>query len=134
MVRGRLTMRKFLLAALFSFLLSAFLIEVARAQLTSLTEGFDTVGAPGPPATGIFASGWVVINNSSPLGNANWNQGIPGIQLGGLGVNAQSGAANSFIQTNFQVAVGGIASDWLITPVLELENGATISFYTQTNV
>jgi hypothetical protein len=127
-------MRKSLLAALFSFLLSAFLIEVARAQLTSLTEGFDTVGAPGPPATGIFASGWVVINNSSPLGNANWNQGIPGIQLGGLGVNAQSGAANSFIQTNFQVAIGGIASDWLITPVLELENGATISFYTQTNV
>src|SRR3979411_1368578 len=69
-------------------------------QLTSLNEGFDNVGASGPPASGIFASGWVVTNNSNPLGDNTWNQGIPGNQLNGLGVNAQSGAANSFIQTN----------------------------------
>src|SRR5271165_6292706 len=80
---------------LLSAVIGTFSTLTGYGQLTTLTEGFDTVGAPGPPATGIFASGWVVINNSSPL---------------------------------------GIASDWLITPVLELENGATISFYTQTNV
>ena len=51
-----------------------------------------------------------------------------------MGANAQSGAANSFIQTNFNagiVGTGNIVSDWLITPVLLLENGATMSFYTQ---
>src|SRR5271165_7604577 len=127
-------MRKSCLAGLCAFLFLACLVPVTRAQLTSLTEGFDTVGSAGPPATGIFATGWLVINNSSPLGDQNWNQGIPGTGTDGLGVNAQSGNPNSFIQTNFGVANGGIASDWLITPVLELENGATISFYTQTNI
>jgi len=106
-------------------------VATADAQLTSLTEGFDTVGTPGPPATGIFASGWIVTNNSSPLGNHTWNQGIPPPGLDTLGANAQSGAPNSFIQTDFNAGAGGIASDWLITPVLLLENGATISFYTQ---
>src|SRR5271165_7228638 len=127
-------MRKSCLAGLCAFLFLACLVPVTRAQLTSLSEGFDTVGSAGPPATGIFATGWLVINNSSPLGDQNWNQGIPGTGTDGLGVNAQSGNPNSFIQTNFGVANGGIASDWLITPVLELENGATISFYTQTNI
>src|SRR5271166_3611029 len=120
-------MRKFFLAGWCVFLFSACLVPATRAQLTSLTEGFDDV-------TTLAGAGWVITNNSNPLGTNNWAQGIPGNQLDGLGVNAQSGAANSFIQTNFNAANGGIASDWLITPVLELENGATISFYTQTNV
>src|SRR5271165_6015745 len=120
-------MRKFFLAGWCVFLFSACLVPATRAQLTSLTEGFDDV-------TTLAGAGWVITNNSNPLGTNNWAQGIPGNQLDGLGVNAQSGAANSFIQTNFNAANGGIASDWLITPVLELENGATISFYTQTNI
>jgi autotransporter-associated beta strand protein len=120
-------MRRSFLAGWCVFLFSAFLVRATHAQLTSLTEGFDDV-------TTLVPAGWVITDNSSPMGNANWAQGIPGIALDGLGVNAQSGPANSFIQTNFNVAIGGIASDWLITPVLELENGATISFFTQTNV
>src|SRR5208282_4546167 len=82
-------------------------------------------------------SGWVITNNSSPLGDHNWGQGIPATppgQLDSLGANAQSGAPNSFIQTDFNAGVpgsGAIVSDWLITPVLLLENGATMSFYTQ---
>src|SRR4029077_18677757 len=122
-----LTMRKSLLAALFSFLLSAFLIEVARAQLTSLTEGFDDV-------TTLPGAGWVITNNSSPIGNHTWNQGIPPPQLNTLGANAQSGAPNSFIQTDFNAGLpgsGAIVSDWLITPVLSLQNGGVIFFYTQ---
>jgi autotransporter-associated beta strand protein len=119
---------------LWGLILSALATGTAHAQLTSLTEGFDTVGSSGPPATGIFASGWVVTNNSSPLGNHDWGQGIPPGQLNSLGANAQSGAPNSFIQTDFQAGQAGsgaIVSDWLITPVLLLENGATMSFYTQ---
>jgi hypothetical protein len=50
-------MRKSLLAALFSILLSTILIDAAHAQLTSLTEGFDNTGnSVGPTApNGIFA-------------------------------------------------------------------------------
>jgi hypothetical protein len=127
-------MRKSFLTGLFSLLLTTFLIETARAQLTSLTEGIDTVGSSGPPATGIFAAGWLTINNSSPIGNHNWSQGIPPGRKNSLGVNAQSGPPNSFIQTDFNAGLpgsGGIVSDWLITPVPLLENGATMSFYTQ---
>jgi hypothetical protein len=80
-------------------------------QLTSLTEGFDTVGSSGPPPTGIFASGWIVINNRSPLGNHTWNQGIPPPQLNTLGANAQSGAPNSFIQTDFNAGLAGFRRD-----------------------
>jgi hypothetical protein len=61
-------MRKSFLGGLFSLLLSTFLIEAARAQLTSLTEGFDDV-------TTLVPAGWVITNNSSPMGDANWAQG-----------------------------------------------------------
>jgi hypothetical protein len=52
----------------------------------------------------------------------------------GSWANAQSGAPNSFNQTDFMAGIAGsgaIVSDWLITPVVLLENGATMSFYTQ---
>src|SRR5271165_75403 len=130
-------MRKNVVFGLLSVVVGAISTLTGYAQLTTLTEGFDTVGTPGPPSTGIFASGWVVINNSNPIGDHTWNQGIPGTQTDGLGVNAQSdppSAANAFIQTDFNAGMpgsGAIVSDWLITPVLLLENGATMSFYTQ---
>jgi hypothetical protein len=75
-------MRKSLFATLFSFLLSAFLTEVAYAQLTSLTEGFDTTGNSVPTPTGIFVQSQpsINVNNSdvpetTPL---NWEQGDSG--------------------------------------------------------
>jgi hypothetical protein len=120
-------MRKSLFACVYSLPLSTFLIVGARAQpLTSLSEGFDNVGL-------LAGAGWLNVNNSSPLGDHNWNQGIPGTGTDGFGMNAQSGPANSFIQTDFMAGAGGIVSDWLITPVLLLENGATMSFYTAAN-
>ena len=123
-------MRKSLLAALLSFLLSAFLIHESRAQATSLNEGFDTTGNSVPTPTGIFAqaSPWINVNNSNVPNTTgfNWEQGDPTV----FGWNAQSGAANSFAQCSFQSSTGTIVSDWLLTPVLTLEAGATFSFYT----
>jgi hypothetical protein len=127
-------MRNNFVYGLLSVVVGAISTLTGYGQLTSLTEGFDTVGSTGPPPTGIFASGWIVINNSSPLGNHTWNQGIPPPQLNTLGANAQSGAPNSFIQTDFNAGLpgsGAIVSNWLITPVLSLQNGGVISFYTQ---
>jgi hypothetical protein len=123
-------MRKALLATLCGVALAAICVDDgARAlPLTSLSEGFDNV-------TTLPSAGWVITNNSSPSGNHNWGQGIAPGQLDALGTNAQSGAPNSFIQTDFLAGLttGATVSDWLITPVLLLENGATISFYTEAN-
>jgi hypothetical protein len=127
-------MRKNFVFGLLSVVVGAFSTLTGYGQLTTLTEGFDTVGSAGPPATGIFAAGWLTINNSSPIGDHNWGQGIAPGQTDALGANAQSGVPNSFIQTDFNAGLpdsGAIVSDWLITPVLLLKNGATMSFYTQ---
>ena len=122
-------MRKSCLAGLCAFLFLACLVPVTRAQLTSLTEGFDTVGSF-QSATGIFAEGWVNVNNSDvPNTTAfNWEQGDSGTFI----YTAQSppGSTTSFIQDSFLSTNGTVLSDWLLTPVLTLEAGATISFYT----
>jgi hypothetical protein len=125
-------MRKPLLARLFGILLSAILIDAAHAQLTSLTEGFDTTGNSVPTATGIFAQTqpWVNVNNSDMPNTTgfNWEQGDSGTFIW----TAQSpvGSTSSFAQVSFQSSTGSVVSDWLLTPVLTLEAGATFSFYT----
>src|SRR5258708_7295122 len=123
-------MWKTLISGLCSFLLSAILAATADAQLTNLTEGFDTVGSFMPPGTGIFAQGWVNVNNSDvPNTTAfNWQQGDSGTFIW----TAQSplGSTTSFAQVSFLSTNGTILSDWLLTPVLTLEAGATFSFYT----
>lgn len=111
----------------------AFLSVALSANAQVFTEGFDD---PSPAfLTDVLKSnGWVITNNSSPIGDQNWNQGLPGVQTDGLGLNAQSdppSAANSFIQTNFGAGqTGATVSDWLVTPLLNLQNGSVVTFYT----
>jgi fibronectin-binding autotransporter adhesin len=125
-------MRKSLLAALFGILLSAILVDAAHAQTTSLTEGFDTTGNSVPTPTGIFAQTqpWVNVNNSDVPNTTgfNWEQGDSGT----FGWTAQSpvGSTTSFAQVSYLSSNGTVVSDWLLTPVLTLEAGATFSFYT----
>ncbi len=89
----------------------------ASAQLT---EGFDDVSA---------LPGWVLQNNSQPLGPLGWIQGF------GDPINfftAFSGDADSYIASTFEaVDLAGTLSNWLLTPELSLVNGATFSFYTR---
>ena len=126
------SMRKLFLSGLCVFLFTACLVPVSRAQLTSLTEGFDTTGNSVPTPTGIFAQSqpWVNVNNSDvPNTTAfNWQQGNSGTFIW----TAQSpvGSTTSFAQVSFLSTNGTILSDWLLTPVLTLQAGATFSFYT----
>jgi hypothetical protein len=87
-----------------------------------LTEGFDDVSAlPG--------SGWAVSNNSVPLGLTDWFQGNADL------FGSQSGAPDSYLGANYNNTTGaGTISNWLLTPVLTLDNGAAISFYTCTPI
>jgi hypothetical protein len=92
----------------------------------SITEGFEDV------PTMLSTGGWVDVNNSSPTINTafDWSQGVPGIGLNEFGFNAQSGPANSFAEASFQATSGTTLSDWLLTPEVTLQAGATIDFWT----
>jgi len=81
-----------------------------------LTEGFNDIST-------LPASGWVLVNNSDPLGSTNWFQGTPGI------FPAPTGPADSYIAANFNNAgIGGAVSNWLLTPVVSLANGESLDF------
>src|SRR5580704_15236801 len=105
-------MGKTLLSRLGSCVFLATSVLTARAQLTSLTEGFDTTGNSVPTPTGIFAQSqpWVNVNNSDvPNTTAfNWQQGDSGTFIW----TAQSpvGSTTSFAQVSFLSTNGTILS------------------------
>lgn len=84
------------------------------------TENFDTF-------TNLALAGWSQTNQSSPVGASTWAQG------GGTAfTGAFNGPATSFTLCNFNSTTGaGTISNWLITPVMTLDNGDVITFYTR---
>lgn len=85
------------------------------------TEGFDNVGS-------LAVSGWVLTNNSSPIGSTGWFQGNTGI------FDAASGAANSYVAANFEnAAAGGAISNWLISPTLTFSGPVALDFALRMN-
>jgi hypothetical protein len=105
-----------LMVGLGGMALSLGLLGGAHAS-TILSEGFTTV----------VPAGWVVTNNSAPIGTTSWFQGNTAV------FSAQAGPANSYAAANFLAAAdGGNISDWLLTPTVTLHNGDVFSFYTRT--
>jgi hypothetical protein len=98
------------------------------AGLTTLSEGFNNVGA--------LAPAWGFANNSdlAPLAPATWTQGNPAIS----NFAAQSGPSNSYAQVDGTSTSGDIdlengqVSNWLITPELDFSQGGTFSFFART--
>jgi hypothetical protein len=71
--------------------------------------------------------GWAMQNNSQPLGSTNWFQGNTTV------FTAQAGPTNSYIAANFNNGSGvATLSNWLLTPPLNLQNGAQLTFWTRT--
>jgi len=99
------------------FGLTLFLGASANAQVSSLSEGFAVVPVPG----------WTTQNNSVPVGATGWFQGNPTV------FPAQAGPTNSYIAANFGNTTGtNTISNWLITPHVNLVNGAQFKFWTRT--
>jgi hypothetical protein len=85
-----------------------------------LAEDFDDI-------TTLPAAGWAQINHSTPIGTRGWFQGNPAI------FPAQSGSPTNYIAADFDCTTGtGTISNWLLTPAVTLQNGATMTFYTRT--
>lgn len=86
----------------------------------TLNEGFDNVA-------GLTASGWVMVNNSNPVGTTGWFQGNDGI------FTSQSGANDSYIAANYlNAGSGGNISNWLISPEMKFGPNTTLTFWTRT--
>jgi len=97
--------------------LTLFFGASANAQVSTLSEGFAVVPVPG----------WTTQNNSVPVGTTGWFQGNPAV------FPAQAGPTNSYIAANFNSTTGAnTISNWLITPHVNLVNGAQFKFWTRT--
>ena len=105
------------------------LLLSAGASAGLITEGFDTVTGT-PPCV----AGWSCQNLSDHPGAAHkdWGQGDPvGSFSAQAGANADSYIAASFESIDVLTGTGTI-SNWLITPQVNFNPGAVLSFYTRT--
>ncbi|MGI8951815.1 MAG: choice-of-anchor J domain-containing protein [Chitinophagaceae bacterium] len=108
--------KKYIIKAI-SLVFISFLCLSANAQISTLNEHFNNY----PP------SNWVIINHSEPVG-VSWFKGHPNA------FPAHSGMDSAYIAADFTSTAGdtGTISNWLITPVLLLQNGAVLKFWTST--
>jgi hypothetical protein len=108
----------------------------------SFTEEFDTVSKA-------VAKGWVIKNNTKPIGTIGWTQGFFYVSLthtykflvggvnypsaGGFGDNNPSFSGSDFIMTTSECGFNiADCSNWLISPEVTVKNGDVVSFYTRT--
>ena len=90
---------------------------------TVFSQNFD-IAIPLP-------AGWVMQNRSNPIGPFDWRQG----PYSGIGLPANSGAANSYIASTWSSTTTtgvGTVSNWLFAPNATLKNGDVFSFWTRT--
>lgn len=73
--------------------------------------------------------GWVLVNNSEPLGTTSWFQGNSGV------FPANNGLPSEYLGGNYNACgVGGpeVISLWLLSPEVDLSSVGLFSFYTRT--
>lgn len=91
---------------------------------SSFTETFDTTAAA-------LSRGWRFFNKSAPLGPSVWQDG--GGTPAFFTAYQNNGSNAGFIGTDHlsTSAVKGIISQWLVSPLLLMQNGDKIVFYTR---
>ena len=89
----------------------------------SFVEEFDT-------AQNAYNRGWRFINRSDLIGRRNWqnpdgNSGVPFLSWSGTG--------NGYLWADYQstASAAGTISNWAVSPVLTMQNGDKIVFYTR---
>jgi len=103
----------------------------APPAVCSFSEGFTDI-------TTLFAAGWVQTNNSQPgPGLSGWFQG----DSGSFPAQSPSPVASptpltaAYIAADFNNGTGvSTLSNWLISPPLQLSNGAQFTFWTRTEI
>ncbi|MBY0485989.1 MAG: T9SS type A sorting domain-containing protein [Flavobacteriaceae bacterium] len=96
------------------------------AQTNVYNYGFNS-----PTATMTTTDGWSQTNQSEPVGASTFS--VPTAAVTAFATGAQSGAALSYVLVNYNSTTGaGDISNWLISPVINIQNGDIITFYTRT--
>jgi hypothetical protein len=95
----------------------------ASAQaITLIDEGFNSFAA-------LSGAGWVVSNQSTPIGTTGLFQGDSTFFA------AQAGAADSYVAGNFNAAAaGGTLAAWLITPQFSTATDVAVTFYARADI
>ncbi len=90
----------------------------------SFVEEFDTVSSA-------LNRGWKIINSSVPKGSNIWQQG--GGMSPWFSPYSSSGSYAGFIGADYESVMGGpgTLSNWLVSPLVTMQNGDKISFYTR---
>lgn len=110
------------------FIISFLLYSLSFSQVNSLTQSFDVVNTVTGSAAAEPVTGWTAKNNSTPIGTSGWF-GIPSTDPD---LPAYSGTG--CIAANYNnVDAANTISNWLISPQLNLQNGAVIKFWTRTS-
>ncbi len=101
-------------------LLAALALRPTKAAAPAdFTAGFESLFL-------MQQAGWVLINRSEPVGSFTWFQGQEGLFA------AQAGPLSSYAAAAANGTAGsGTISNWMLTPVLDLGAGDTITFYTR---
>ena len=101
----------------------------APPAVCNLSEGFTDI-------TTLPASGWVQTNNSQPgPGTSGWFQGDPSAfpAQSPSPVASPTSSTAAYISADFNNGTGvSTLSNWLISPPLQLANGAQFTFWTRT--
>ncbi|WP_294678828.1 choice-of-anchor J domain-containing protein [uncultured Fluviicola sp.] len=99
---------------------------ISKYSAQAYTESFDDI-------TLLTGNGWLIQNNSTPVGSISWFQGTATNATPTPGpFDSYTGAANSYIGVNFNsTGSTGTISNWLITPNRTLKNGDVFTFYTR---
>jgi hypothetical protein len=102
----------------------SYLLDPPPVKDQSFIEEFDTV-------SNSLAKGWKVINASDPAGSNVWQQG--GSVAPWFSPYSSNGSYAGFIGADYTStsAAQGTISNWLVSPVITIQNGDKISFYTR---
>lgn len=95
------------------------------------SQNLYNYGFNSPTATMVGADGWSQTNQSNPVGASSYS--VPTAAVTAFASGAQGGAALSYALVNYNSTTGaGEISNWLISPIVNVQNGDIISFYTRT--
>lgn len=135
-IRIKTFMRKSILHKLLAFSGSALLLlqsckddsylasAPAIVDQSSFTEEFDTTAAA-------LSRGWKIYNKSEPVGGSVWQDGGNILPLFNSYSNYGSNVGFTGVDYLSTSAEAGIISQWLVSPVVFMQNGDKIVFYSK---
>ncbi len=102
------------------------------AEVLSMSEEFTDVSK-------LSEKGWVIKNNSEPIGPSAWRQGVftnsynnkTGIVMGFPAYSSEVSPYDFISVDATAVNSAGTVSCWLVSPVVKVKNGDQISFWTR---